>query len=204
MKRRIGPVGLTCGLLLSGALWAGEARGSAPVRYTTVFESWVEDRAEPRSAVESALMAAMLKAGATCVDEAQSRRLRSLASAGELLDGAIPEVITSLDADVILAAVVRSRPANALLLGQNLEGDSYPMRMQQIDYVLLQQQLPWSLYPAVLYQQQASDFIPHYQPVVMPPEKHRGYALQWFGLAIAVLGVGLATSWQREKNYEQE
>ncbi|MFN3901400.1 MAG: SURF1 family protein, partial [Alishewanella aestuarii] len=106
--------------------------------------------------------------------------------------------------EIAIAALVRSRPSNALLLGQNLEGDSYPMRMQQIDYALLQQQLPWSLYPAVLYQQQASDFIPHYQPVVMPPEKHRGYALQWFGLAIAVLAVGLATSWQREKNYEQE
>ena len=109
-----------------------------------------------------------------------------------------------IPAEIAIAALVRSRPANALLLGQNLEGDSYPMRMQQIDYALLQQQLPWSLYPAVLYQQQASDFIPHYQPVVMPPEKHRGYALQWLGLAIAVLAVGLATSWQREKNYEQE
>jgi len=87
-----------------------------------------------------------------------------------------------------------------VLLGQNLEGSSYPMRMQQIDFSTLQQQLPLSLYPAVIYQQQASAFIPHYQAVVLPPEKHRGYALQWFGLAIAVLGVAIAASAQSGKS----
>lgn len=111
-----------------------------------------------------------------------------------------PQIPVQLD----LEALVRSEPANTLLLGQNLEGGSYPMRMQQIDYALLQQQLPLSLYPAVLYQQRVSDFIPHYQPVVMPPDKHRGYAVQWFGLAIAVLMVALAASWHRENKNEQE
>jgi surfeit locus 1 family protein len=109
-----------------------------------------------------------------------------------------------IPAQLELEALVRSEPANTLLLGQNLEGSSYPMRMQQIDYALLQQQLPLSLYPAVLYQQRASDFMPHYQPVVMPPQKHRGYALQWFGLAVAVLMVALAASWHRENEHEQE
>jgi cytochrome oxidase assembly protein ShyY1 len=38
----------------------------------------------------------------------------------------------------------------------------------------------------------------------MPPQKHRGYALQWFGLAVAVLMVALAASWHRENEDEQE
>lgn len=108
----------------------------------------------------------------------------------------LPEV--TIPSNITLNALVRSRPANTLLLGQNLEGESYPMRIQQIDYAELGQQLPFSLYPAILYQQTPSSFIPHYQAVVMPPEKHRGYAVQWLGLAIAVLFVGGAASWVRE------
>lgn len=106
----------------------------------------------------------------------------------QLPEPEIPEVLQ-------LDALVRTK-LGGVLLGQNLEGNSYPMRMQQVDFATLQQQLPLSLYPALLYQQQPSAFIPHYQPVVLPPEKHRGYALQWFGLAIAVLGVAIAASLQ--------
>jgi surfeit locus 1 family protein len=70
------------------------------------------------------------------------------------------------------------------------------MRIQQVIYQELASHSGLDLFPALLYQQQKSDFIPHYQPVVLPPEKHRGYALQWFLLAIAVIGVALAASHQ--------
>ncbi|GGW68818.1 SURF1 family protein [Alishewanella tabrizica] len=103
----------------------------------------------------------------------------------------IPEVLA-------LDGLVRTK-MGGVLLGQNIEGNTYPMRMQQVDFSLLQQQLPLSLYPALVYQQQPSAFIPHYQAVVLPPEKHRGYALQWFGLALAVLGVAFAASKQSIK-----
>ncbi|CAM5198074.1 SURF1 family cytochrome oxidase biogenesis protein [Alishewanella longhuensis] len=63
----------------------------------------------------------------------------------------IPEVLQ-------LDALVRTK-LGGVLLGQNLEGNSYPMRMQQVDFATLQQQLPLSLYPALLYQQQPSAFI---------------------------------------------
>lgn len=114
----------------------------------------------------------------------------------QLPEPEIPEVLQ-------LDALVRTK-LGGVLLGQNLEGNSYPMRMQQINFDTLQQQLPLSLYPALLYQQQPSAFIPHYQPVVLPPEKHRGYALQWFGLAIAVLGVAIAASIQPKKRVTGE
>ncbi len=32
---------------------------------------------------------------------------------------------------------------------------------------------------------------PHWQPATMPPEKHRGYALQWFSMAAALGLIGL-------------
>lgn len=114
----------------------------------------------------------------------------------------LPEL--TIPVQLQLQALVRSRPANTLLLGQNSEGDGYPMRIQQVNYQSIEQLLPHPLYPAILYQQTPSQFIPHYQAVVMPPEKHRGYALQWFGLAIAVLFVGGAASWTREIQNEQK
>ena len=95
-----------------------------------------------------------------------------------------------------LDALLRTKTDGLMLLGQNVENlQQWPMRIQQADVVALSEISGLSLYPALLYQQK-SDFVPHYQPVVLPPEKHRGYALQWFLLAIAVLGVALAASHQ--------
>ncbi|MCC5452176.1 SURF1 family protein [Rheinheimera sp. UJ51] len=111
----------------------------------------------------------------------------------------LPEI--TIPAEISVSGLVRTK-LGGVLLGQNLEGNTYPMRMQQVDITALQQQLPVPLYAAVIYQQAPSRFIPHYKAVVLPPEKHRGYAVQWLGLAIAVLGVALAASLQLEKKHE--
>ena len=49
----------------------------------------------------------------------------------------------------------------------------------------------------LIYQQQASPFHIHYRPVVLPPARHRAYALQWGLLALAVVAVALAASARR-------
>lgn len=108
----------------------------------------------------------------------------------------LPEI--AIPSVVEIDGLVRTR-FGGILLGQNFEHTDYPMRMQQIELSALQAQLPVTLYPAVIYQQHASTFIPHYQPVVLSPEKHQGYAVQWFGLACAVLAVAGAASLQRRK-----
>lgn len=102
---------------------------------------------------------------------------------------------------IVIDGLVRTR-LGGLLLGQNFERTDYPMRMQKVDLSALQAQVPVALYPAVIYQQHASSFLPHYQPVVLSPEKHQGYAVQWFGLACAVLAVAGAASLQRRKHNE--
>lgn len=89
-------------------------------------------------------------------------------------------------------------------LGQNLEaGGDWPMRIQQIELESINPYLPEPALPAVIYQMEQSPFLPHYQPVVLPPEKHRGYALQWFMLGVAALGVALAASLRKEDDNEQ-
>lgn len=96
-----------------------------------------------------------------------------------------------------LSGVLHTDVTGMLLLGQNIESSaSWPMRIQQVNFAVLAEQTAQTFYPALLYQQQQADFIYHYQAVVMPPEKHQAYALQWLLLAIAVLGVALAASHQ--------
>jgi surfeit locus 1 family protein len=102
-----------------------------------------------------------------------------------------------------LDGLLRTNTDSLLLLGQNTEDNGgWPMRIQQVGFDELAGISGLPLFPALLYQQQSSDFVPHYQPVVLPPEKHRGYALQWFLLAMAVLGVALAASHQGKAKHE--
>ena len=85
-----------------------------------------------------------------------------------------------------------------LLLGANVEDHGHwPMRIQQADPAQLAPWLAVPLAPGLIQQQQGSPFHIHYRPVVLPPERHRGYALQWGLIALAVIGVALAASARR-------
>lgn len=89
-------------------------------------------------------------------------------------------------------------------LGQNFEDDGHwPMRIQQVDFDALSSYLKQPLYAGVIYQLQNSPYVVHYQTVVMPPERHRAYALQWFLLALAVLAVALAASIKKVTSDDQ-
>lgn len=85
-----------------------------------------------------------------------------------------------------------------LLLGANVEDHGrWPMRIQQAGPAQLAGWLAVPLAPGLIYQQQGSPFHVHYRPVVLPPDRHRGYALQWGLIALAVIGVALAASARR-------
>lgn len=102
----------------------------------------------------------------------------------------LPQV--QVPAEIHVQGIYRIR-ADALLLGKNLEDHGrWPMRIQKIDPRLLAGYLSAPMLPGVIYQQQNSSFIVHYRPVVLPPERHRAYALQWLLLSIAALLVGVA------------
>lgn len=97
-------------------------------------------------------------------------------------------------ASLKIDGILRTR-VGGIRLGQNFEDNGrWPMRIQQIDFEALSASLKQPLYPGIIYQLQNSPYLVHYQSVVMPPERHRAYALQWFLLALAVLVVGLAAS----------
>ncbi len=64
-----------------------------------------------------------------------------------------------------------------------------PKVVQQIDLAFLGQLLNQPVLDIVMQLDPSADstFIRNWKPVVMAPEKHYAYALQWFGLAIACL-----------------
>lgn len=62
----------------------------------------------------------------------------------------------------------------------------WPRVIQQIDTLLLDQWFSQPVLPFVLLAGQGTaGFEKNWKPVVMPPEKHIAYAIQWFGLALA-------------------
>ncbi|MBU0913296.1 MAG: SURF1 family protein [Gammaproteobacteria bacterium] len=99
----------------------------------------------------------------------------------------LPEL--SIPESFELMALLRTE-LKGFRLGQNLEDTGlWPQRMQQVEPAELSQVLGQELYAGLLYQQQ-SPYLYHYKAVVMPPEKHRAYALQWLLLAVAVVVIG--------------
>jgi surfeit locus 1 family protein len=63
----------------------------------------------------------------------------------------------------------------------------WPLRIQQVELDKFSTLINRQLLPFVIYLDTDENigFEKNWQPIVMPPEKHRAYAFQWFSLAIA-------------------
>jgi cytochrome oxidase assembly protein ShyY1 len=94
-----------------------------------------------------------------------------------------------------------------VLLGTNIENKGvWPMRIQQVDTEILATQFNLPLINGLVYQEKSipqeekslqgnnTFFLTHYRPVILPPERHKAYALQWLLLAVAVVVIALAAS----------
>jgi surfeit locus 1 family protein len=102
----------------------------------------------------------------------------------------------SISDELRIQGIFRTR-TKGLLLGTNLENKGqgvWPMRIQQMDAESLAPYVQQPLHSGFIYQQKDSPFSIHYRPVVLPPERHRAYALQWGLLAVAVIVIALAAS----------
>lgn len=86
---------------------------------------------------------------------------------------------------------VLTLPENLIQLAESsTEGASWPQRIQKVDLVLAASLLGFKVEPVVMkvYSEIVDGIVPHKAALnSMPPERHIGYAVQWFGLAIAML-----------------
>ncbi|MBU2978373.1 SURF1 family protein [Alteromonas sp. C1M14] len=71
-------------------------------------------------------------------------------------------------------------------------GAAFPAIIQQVDIAFIRKLTGMNIAPFVveLTTPTEGEFVRSWQPVVMPPQKHLGYAIQWFGLAAAAGMVG--------------
>lgn len=76
---------------------------------------------------------------------------------------------------------------------------AWPKRIEFIDLKQIASLIQKPLFPYVLMlQANASNISPIEQQVTnMPPERHMGYAVQWFALALTLLILFVALSWDR-------
>jgi len=84
---------------------------------------------------------------------------------------------------------IRFNDVGIQLIEQDFTGLSWPIRVQQIELDKFSTLIKQKLLPFVIYldTKESIGYKKNWQPIVMPPEKHRAYAFQWLSLAIAWL-----------------
>ncbi|MEE9343104.1 MAG: SURF1 family protein [Gammaproteobacteria bacterium] len=87
-------------------------------------------------------------------------------------------------------------------LGEELPREQWPYRIQHINIESISQELGYSLIPFVvlLSSDQSDGFVRDWKPLTFGPERNQGYAVQWFGLAVALLFIYIIVNTSRENN----
>ena len=99
--------------------------------------------------------------------------------------------------------IISAPGENPLVKETNMALAQSPALVQYIDFAALSHALERNFLPFIL-QLTTPDpaFIREHKAVVMSPEKHLGYALQWFGLAIAAAAIGGFAISKKGRSYE--
>lgn len=97
-----------------------------------------------------------------------------------------------INAEQKLYAGVISIPVNNAMVTETAIVDgNWPKVLQQTDLSVIEQHYSQALLPFVvlLNPHEGTPFVRSWQPVVMAPEKHLAYAVQWFLLGLAAIAI---------------
>lgn len=85
---------------------------------------------------------------------------------------------------------------NKFIGAESLSTANWPVLIQQVNIKQISELLEIESKPFVVALElpEATGFVNNHKPVVMPPEKHIAYAVQWFGLAIACFVIFILAS----------
>ena len=105
---------------------------------------------------------------------------------GSIDRNVLPE-ITPVTGQHTITGHIREIEVGIQLQAQDLTNATWPLRVQQIELDKFSALINKKLLPFVVYldTKETLGYKKNWQPIVMPPEKHRGYAFQWFSLALA-------------------
>jgi cytochrome oxidase assembly protein ShyY1 len=93
-----------------------------------------------------------------------------------------------------------------MLAEQNFKINQWPLRVQQIELDKFSALIGIELLPFVVYLDENEElgFVKNWKPIVMPPEKHRAYAFQWFSLAVAWLSLMIWASYRSGRDTDDD
>jgi len=88
---------------------------------------------------------------------------------------------------------------NKFIGSETLSGNKWPVLIQEVDINQIGGVLGKTLMPFVVALElpESAGFVNNHKPVVMPPDKHIAYAVQWFGLAIACFVIFIVASFKK-------
>jgi len=106
--------------------------------------------------------------------------------------------VTPLVGPFQFAGHIRFIDQGIMLTEQTFETSQWPLRVQQIELDKFSTLIGLQLLPFVVYldKNEPLGFEKNWQPIVMPPEKHRAYAFQWYSLAVAWLSLMIWASYR--------
>ncbi|HNR92791.1 MAG TPA: SURF1 family protein [Dokdonella sp.] len=119
-------------------------------------------------------------------------------------DGKQPVLPAVETGEVELSGLYASPPGGGLRLGGNAlpRQSRWPKSTIYIDTAEIAQDIGRAVDTRVLLldADPASGFMRAWTPQIIPPERHRGYALQWFSFAIAAIVIFIVLHWRRASN----
>src|SRR5687768_6357325 len=77
-------------------------------RMAVLIDEYADGQKRPQSYTETEVIAELKQMGVRFIDASQANKLRALASGKDFLEGKVPAVVTSIEADYILAGVVEA------------------------------------------------------------------------------------------------
>lgn len=102
----------------------------------------------------------------------------------------LPALPVPADEELRIEGLIDVPSDKVFVLGEGEDRDpGWPKVLQQIRFDLHAEQLEVSLVPMVLLlaADQPGGFVRDWNPVVIGPERHVGYAVQWFALAVVLV-----------------
>ncbi len=118
------------------------------------------------------------------------------------IDRNVLPAVTAMTGQHLITGHVREVEVGMQLQAQNLANPSWPLRVQQIELDKFSPLITKKLLPFVVYldKTEAIGYKKNWQAIVMPPEKHRAYAFQWFSLALAWISLMIWAAIKMSKN----
>jgi surfeit locus 1 family protein len=129
--------------------------------------------------------------------------------AGEKTRAALPQ-IERIEKPVTLFADLASVTEHPLLDAKNTQ-QGWPKIIMAIELEAMAQHLGESLLPRYLRLDESSPgaFVTEWQPINTSPEKHQGYAVQWFAMALALMiwfvfaNSNLLSYWRQRREHKR-